>query len=344
MPPPTYGFLPDFCANQTALLVVLIAELLAIVLAFASTDQLAAFWLALGLISLFIQWIALGSIALLCACRRLLNRLPVHYATLAVYGLAQLVTLLFSLLAIWVLNDLRLHSLSGADGYFLLRNVAVSSIVTLMALRYFYVQQQWKQNLEAQTRAQLQALQARIRPHFLFNSLNTIANLTRSAPERAEDAILDLADLFRFSLAQRETIPLQEELDIIRRYLHIETLRLGDRLRINWQLAADLPLDSTVPALMLQPLVENAIYHGIQPLTAGGTVLIRIVCLPNSLHFTVSNPLPPPTVHRHSGNRVAQDNIRQRLALAYGADSHFRIDNNNDTYTVSFLIPRETGS
>ena len=121
----------------------------------------------------------------------------------------------------------------------------------------------------------LQALQARIRPHFLFNSMNTIASLTHDQPDLAEQAIENLSDLFRASLAAEASISLQQELELTRSYIDLESLRLGERLEVNWHLPEREP-SLNLPALTLQPLVENAIYHGIEPLSSGGSIDILI--------------------------------------------------------------------
>jgi len=147
----------------------------------------------------------------------------------------------------------------AAPWMFVLRNVAIGLIVTGLALRYFYVAHEWRRSVELRAAARVLALQARIRPHFLFNSMNTIAALTRSNPPRAEEAVQDLADLFRATLADKGTITLAEELEVARTYQRMEQLRLGARLQVEWRTDA-LPADALVPGLVIQPLLENAIY------------------------------------------------------------------------------------
>ncbi|MCC8998933.1 MAG: histidine kinase, partial [Candidatus Contendobacter sp.] len=192
----------------------------------------------------------------------------------------------------------------------------------------------------AEARARLRALQARIHPHFLFNTLNTIASLIPGQPDRAEQAVLDLADLLRSALAHREPIALHQELELTRRYLAIERLRLGDRLRVDWRLDPDLPLDLPIPALLLQPLVENAIQHGIQCLPEGGILIIQIEKHAAALRITVINPQPRDSGERpRAGQRIAQDNIRQRLQLAYATPDPLAITETPDHYQVSFTIP-----
>ena len=193
-------------------------------------------------------------------------------------------------------------------------------IVTALLLRYFFVTHQWQKHVRAEAHSRIQALQARIRPHFLFNSLNTIAALTRSDPKRAEEAVEDLADLFRATLRDSHSpLRLKEELELTRIYQRIEALRLGDRLAVTWDVGA-LPMRAFVPGLTVQPLLENAIYHGIEPLEHGGTVTVSGRVVGGEVEIVVSNPLrrTPRAGEQRSGNRLALDNIRQRLELAYG--------------------------
>jgi two-component system sensor histidine kinase AlgZ len=261
--------------------------------------------------------------------------------TLIAFGIAQTITLLGSLLVLRLAAAADFGLGPPAALPTLLGNQAISGIITLMALRYFYVQHQWKQNVEAEARSRLWALQARIHPHFLFNTLNTIASLIHAQPDRAEQAVLDLADLLRSALASQERITLGQEIELTRRYLAIEQLRMGERLQVDWQLDDDLPLDAPQPALLLQPLVENAIHHGIQALPQGGRLAIRIERLPQALRFAIANPRPPSDGERHArGQRLAQDNIRQRLLLMYGAASALEITETVDGYRVAFTVPQ----
>ncbi len=334
------GFLPDFCNGHNVFLVVVGAEFLSVILTLAQGFG-ADFWTRLSLVSLFIQWVALGSVAALCYARERLNRLDTLHSALIAYVTILAITLLFSLLSMWVIAHLGLEPGGVEAAPFVARNLIISAIVTALILRYFYIQYQWKKNMEAEARSRVQALQARIRPHFLFNSMNTIASLTRSNPDQAEQAVEDLADLFRVSLASRNFLTLAEEINITKRYLSIEKHRLGDRLKVEWQIDEDIDERTEIPALMLQPLVENALYHGIEPLTEGGTVHICIRNLPNAIEIKVANPLGARSdQQRHKGNRMAQENIRQRLQLAYGDEGKLNIQATEERYIVSFKIPR----
>jgi len=338
---PTSGFLPDFCTNQVAFALILLAELFALVLALHEIDKPGEFWTQLAFISLFVQWVVLGVAAALCLCKHWLGRLGSTAATFAVLGLTLLITLLFSIVGWWWLESRpALFEDLGPLILPLTRNLAIAGIVTLIALRYFYVQHHWKRNVEAEARARLQALQARIHPHFLFNALNTIASLIHGRPDQAEQAVLDLADMLRSALAYQERITLKAELELTRRYLAIESLRLGERLHVDWQLDEDLPLDLPTPALLLQPLVENAIHHGIQRLPEGGTLTIRIERQPRALRITVANPRPSDRVPS-TGQGIAQHNIRQRLRLTYNALNPLEVTETSEHYQITFSIPLE---
>lgn len=335
-------FLPNFCESHTLFLVVLIAQLLAFILALARGPAPEGFWISLAFTSLFVQWVALGTVLVLCLVRGVLTTLPPLRAAAATALVAMCVTVLFAFTALWLGGNLGLAARQPLDEQlgFLGRTLAISAIVTAVALRYLYVQHQWKHNVESEARSRIQALQARIRPHFLFNSMNTIASLTRTRPDAAETAVEDLADLFRATLSDRDSLTVGEELDLARRYIRIEALRLGERLRVDWQVNESLPMDYPMPGLVLQPLVENAIYHGIEPLTDGGEITIVLAPEGENVRIEVSNPLAPPRNRRRSGNRVAQENIRQRLALAFRGEARMETIEETDRYRVTLVLPR----
>ena len=335
-------FLPDFCNIRLVFGVVVIAELLALVLVLADLPA-ADFWHRLGLVSLFIQWVGLTSAALLCGLRPLFARMGNTATATVSYLLLLLITALLSEFAYRILHVQGLQAeLRGlAHGEFLLRNLGIGVIVHALVLRYLYVQHQWRRQVEAEALARLQALQARIRPHFLFNSLNTIAALTRRQPAVAEEAVQDLADLFRVTLGDaRERVSLAEEIALTRQYVQLETLRLGARLDVDWELI-DLPEQLQVPSLMLQPLVENAIYHGIEPLADGGVIRVWARADARQVIIRVSNPIPAGRHRARDGNRIAQDNIRQRLALAYGDHASLQAGARDGRYEVELRLPCE---
>lgn len=335
------AFLPDFCAVRMAIAVILIAQLLAIVLTLATPGLRQQGFQVLALNSLFIQWVALSCIALLCLLRTRLNRLPDFWSALLSYLLLLGVTWAVTEIAWWIMYTLPgTVPETGPDrGAVLLRNLGISGIASALVLRYFYVQHQWRRHVQSEAQARLQALQARIRPHFLFNCMNTIASLIGHRPDQAEQAVEDLADLFRHSLRDNnETVSLAEELDLCRRYLRIEQLRLGDRLRVEWD-TAELPEDARLPALSLQPLLENAVYHGIEPLAGGGCIRISGCLASGQLSISIENPLPAAgTAHAHSGHQLAQENVRQRIE-GFAEEAAMSVDTMTGRYRVNITLP-----
>lgn len=341
----TLGYLPNLCGAKTLLRVILIAELIAIILALAATKELSSFPTALGLHSLFVQWVALASTLSICFISKLMHTPSVTKTTVIVLVVVASFILMASFLGINILKPaVETESKFYQDMLFVLKNLIIGLGISLVALRYFYIQHQWEATVEADSEAKYSALQSRMRPHFLFNSLNTIAHLVHKEPQRAEDAILDLADIMRTTLDRRSRISLQEELDLTIRYLRMEGLRLGPRrLTIAWDMDRNsLPMDMPIPPLLLQPLVENAIYHGIQPRKDGGLLGISLYDAGDHLDVSITNPLPPEGVSTHQkGNHIAQENMVDRLKLAYGDRANLRIQKSAQQYRVSFSIPKE---
>ncbi len=330
-------FLPDFCEQGNLLRTMVIAQLLVFVLVAATPGDWFERLRSLATMSLFIQWVAIVDIALLCGLQGRLARLDDRLAALAAFGLLQVVTLSFTWIAHAIARAIFLPLGTMELSTLLLENGVISVIVSAIALRYFYVTAQWQRDVEASAEAQVQALQARIRPHFLFNSMNTIASLTRSDPATAEHAVEDLSELFRAALAHKPYVPLAEELELVGSYLRIEGQRLGERLRVEWDRDADAD-DVEIPALSLQPLVENAVYHGIEQCTAGGRIRIVTRKGDDAVTVTISNPLPA-SPRPSKGHRIAQDNVRQRLAFAYDEGARMDVQDDDGDYQVTIRIP-----
>ena len=216
------------------------------------------------------------------------------------------------------------------------RTLLLALLVAVSLLAYFRLHS--KAFSPALAEARLQALQARIRPHFLFNSLNAVLALIRRDPKRAERTLEDLADLFRTLMADaRQFVRLADELALLERYAEIEHLRLADRLQISWELDA-APSDALLPPMVLQPLLENAIYHGVEPGTGVGDVLVRIERRGERVHAAIENPYLE-AGNQRSGNRMALDNIRERLALFFDAEARLETRTNNGRYRVEIEIP-----
>jgi len=215
--------------------------------------------------------------------------------------------------------------------------------VLLAAALLAYLRLLTKAHSPALAEARLQALQARIRPHFLFNSLNAVLALIRRDPRRAERSLEDLADLFRTLMSDaRQFVRLADEIALLERYAAIEQLRLGARLRITWEIDA-APADALLPPLVLQPLLENAIYHGVEPGTEPGEVLVRIEKRGNRVLARIDNPYivnaQGQAEVQRAGNRMALANIRERLQLFFDAEARIATHAEAGRYRVEIEIP-----
>ena len=193
------------------------------------------------------------------------------------------------------------------------------------------------------TDARLMALSARIRPHFLFNSLNAVLGTIRTDPRLAESALEELSDLFRAMLQDpQELVLLSEELALCRKYLALERLRLGDRVQVHWEINS-CPPDALMPPLMLQPLIENAVYHGIEPLPEPGVIDVRLFSSGGMVVIELSNPFLPQHLHAE-GNRIAINNIKERLELFYGQTATFLNTIHNERYIVRIVLPYQSST
>jgi two-component system sensor histidine kinase AlgZ len=258
---------------------------------------------------------------------RWLRRLSYGFGIVAVFVLALLLVAagqrIEHLLSVQTAGDLR-------------RYLMFTVIIVAVLLAYFDLRA--RALSPALAEARLQALQARIRPHFLFNSINAVLSLIRSEPKRAETALEDMADLFRVLMADnRELTTLAREVELCRQYLGLEQLRLGPRLQVEWYVNK-MPGDALVPPLVLQPLLENAVYHGIEPRSEPGVVSINIYRKAQQVHAVLRNPYKLEGNH-HSGNKMAVDNIRERLQLHFDAEASLKTSIDSDAYQVHIVMP-----
>ena len=410
-------FLPDFCNVYRVFLVIIVTELFAFVITLVPLSKVGYQWKYvrelllsdLAMVSLFMQWVTIASLGLLCLISHGLsrlgdNRLVGLLAYLLILAVTCLVSewawlldqysfsaeltfsidhleLLFKGLGLGtmgsVLGGIFLHQYVKQSililGYlgiglmvivgcewmsitafppalqeeahahllFLLRNVGISAIISAIALRYVYIQYQWRKETEASAYAHLQALQARIRPHFLFNSMNTIASLIRFSPDKAEQVVEDFADLFRTVLSNhpKTLVSWKEEITFCQQYLGIEKLRLGERLRLVWKIE-NIPDDALIPSLCLQPFLENAIYHSIQSLPEGGTLEFVAQFDGKMIHVFIKNPNASESLHQ--GHKMAQYNTQQRLQACYGNQASLSIQELHDVYQVILHFPYRT--
>ncbi len=327
--------LPYLCQPSAILWLVLVGELLAVVLMLADSSSHFS-WAHLGSVSMVIQWIVLCCALVLCQIRHLLNRLkPIPSGCLA-YGIC----LFIAGLVLWLAQLLVPTSFNTEQW---VKAVLIAAIFSGILLRYLYLQQQLSNQQQAELHARIQSLQARIRPHFLFNSMNTIASLIAINPKAAEKTVEDLSDLFRSSLQTPGLVPLSDEIDLCHRYIAIEQMRLDDRLTMEWHYKEPLP-KILVPSLFLQPLLENAIGHGVQQLTNGGKITFSISVFSDYLLIQIDNPVPDTsstTDSTHQGHQLALNNIIHRLELHYGEQASLEATENNlnNTYSVNIKLP-----
>jgi two-component system, LytTR family, sensor histidine kinase AlgZ len=334
------AYLPDFCAAATILVVLLVAELVAIVLTLAAQTAPGSFLTELAKLSLYVLWLALLSCAVLCMARAWIERSGKTRGFVIAFFILEALCLLLAEIS-WQVTLRYGEAVIIDDSHsgFLFRNFAISSIVIALAMRYLYVSSEWRRSIVLEAQARISALQALIRPHFLFNTMNTIASLVRTAPESAEQAVEDLSDLLRANLGNQNRSDLQNEIEVARTYQRIEQLRLGDRLRVDWQVDA-LPMDALIPSLTLQPLLENAIYHGIELLPEGGHVRISGQNLDGRLQIDIRNPRATGE-QRADGHQMALANIRQRFELAYDRRADVHVEESADHFHVRLQFPYE---
>jgi two-component system, LytTR family, sensor histidine kinase AlgZ len=274
-----------------------------------------------------VEPVLIASLAALCPVRGLLRRLG--------YGAGVAAIIVLELLLAAAMRWVAPNFVSGWDG--LLHDWLVTLMVSATVLYYFNLRE--RAFSPALVQARLQALQARIRPHFLFNSLTAVLSLIRSEPKRAETALEDLADLFRVLLReQRKLVPLSDEIDLCKRYLAIESLRLGDRLGIDWRID-DQAVETAMPPLILQPLVENAVHHGIEPAVEAGMVSITIARRGAEVEIVIVNPLVEGGVATRTGNHMALDNVRERLALHFDVEARLEATAGQGEYRLRIVLP-----
>lgn len=319
--------MPNFCHLGVNLRIALTAEAALVAGVVARVADAQAFWAEFIGLSALAQPALLLTLLALCAAGRWLRSQPYRLGVAFTLALGVAVPMLVTL---WLSPVL-----VGGETYPLIGVALFSLLLGAGLLAYF--------NLRARalspaiTEARLQALQARIRPHFLFNSLNAVLSLVRSDPRRAEHALENMADLFRALMGNASQLaPLEDEVALTRAYLELEQLRLGDRLQVAWHINK-MPADALIP-LVIQPLVENAVYHGIEPLPDGGEISLNLYRSADKVHIVVRNPIATDASH-HKGNRIALANIRERLLLHFDLDAQLKLEPLGAVYQVHIVIP-----
>lgn len=326
--------LPDFRNAGIILRILLGVNFLALAAALVQSQGVDESLRRYMEMAVWVQPLLLTNVALLTLLSRMLHRVSVSFGRLLVVLLAAGSAVLLT--ELWAAMSF------DAGGVQRLIRAGLLAGGTAGALLWYFAQRSSVLS-PAVVEARLQALTARIRPHFLFNSLNAVLSLIRVDPRRAETALEELAELFRALMRDhRELVPLADEIALCRQYLDLETLRLGDRLRVEWEIR-DLPQGLAVPPLMVQPLIENAVYHGIEPGSAPGTISIRLVRQGDELHIELANPCQAGAEHQR-GNRMALENIRERLALYYDleallATGEVALADGGREYRVHIVLP-----
>lgn len=341
--PPSESFLPHFCSLSSTLLLIIASSLLAFILALADfTPTYYGFWSDLGLRAFFIIWITLPAGAVLCILRPQLVQLEPIYAGGIIFLVVQIMT--GAVLLVVQSNLFAYYSFPIVKGsYFHFRVLIMSAVVTLAWLRYHYIESRWQIKNRTEALARLEALQARMQPHFLFNTLNAIASLIRKKPAEAEELVLDLSDVLRAVLKNKTTlVSLREEIELTQHYLKIEQQRLGDRLKVVWE-CDSASLEGQVPFLSLQPLAENAIRHGLEKHSKGGELTVSCQIHKKNMVLSVINPLPDvPLEPDASGNREAIVNLQARLLAHFDNKAYLQSTIVDGLYKVQIVIPYTT--
>ena len=327
---PVATLLPNFRNLGVMLRVLVIVTALTVVAAILRATDLGSLlqqWVGIAAV---VQPIAILSLLLLGAANSRLHKIE-YRSAVALIVLAELAITLLVLRFGALIFETGMED-AGRDIFF-------AAATTLTLIGYFNLRS--RALSPALTEARLQALQARIRPHFLFNSINAVLSLIRAEPRRAEAALEDMADLFRVLMADnRDLAPLENEVELCRQYLALEELRLGPRLQIEWHVD-NMPRDALMPPLVLQPLLENAVYHGIEPSIDPGVIRVNIYHVRDQVHMVLRNPYRKDGNH-HAGNKMALGNIRERLALHFDAEASLQARVGDREYEVHITIPYVT--
>jgi two-component system, LytTR family, sensor histidine kinase AlgZ len=323
--------LPDCCNTGVALRIALAANLVLLMFSLASSANLMGVWQRLQIGAALLEPTLILTLIILCALRNWANQKSLTLQWM-VAGLVP------ACIVVLILGGVQafLPRLAEEGIFWIWSRAVIAGLVSLAVTQYF--RYRTRARAPSMSEARLQALQARIRPHFLFNSLNTVLGLMRSDPRRAETTLENLAELFRvFMRDTRELVPLADELETCRQYLFIEQLRLGDRLSLEWDIE-DAPGDALLPSLLLQPLVENAVHHGVEPSSKPGLVYIKITTPAERVRVEIRNPINPEPATRR-GNQMALSNVRERLRLLYDIEAELKTTADEQTFTVIVEFP-----
>ena len=318
--------------------------LASIVLALLLTLAEAGSWSALNLSHtlkyvLYINWIVLVFIAILDISRNVWQKLNTVVAFLLGFLLLQSIVLFttssLNILLYWGSN-FSLQNLSSSIVFDQLGlHLGYGALLGAFCLRYIFVRGEWLKQQHSELNARIQAMQARIHPHFLFNSLNSVVSLIGSDPDRAERMLIDLSRLFRASFRELKLVTLNEEIQLCKYYLAIENVRLGDRLQVEWNVQQpELLTQVKIPLLTLQPLLENSIFHGVEKKQLDAKIAILVEILQNQVTIVITNPYLVDKMRIRDGNGIALENVKQRLKAHFGYTVQFRNHAGNGIFTT----------
>ncbi len=332
--------LPNFRNLGVLVRILLISNSLALLEAILRAGSWADMPLRMIQIATLFIPILLTSLLVLWVLQPWLNSLRYWHGALVVNVMVILLTL-----SIYSLGGELFSPLGGDGRYFDVARYMLLSVMTCgILLMYFRLRS--KVLSRALHDARLQVLRARIRPHFLFNCINTVLGVVRARPKQAETALEDMADLFRAAMADTDVqhlALLSHEIQLTKQYLALEQLRMGERLQVKWQIQ-DVPDDALIPPLLLQPLLENAVYHGIEPLSKGGCINAILRRDGNELILIVENPCLSRNTEQYSGNQMALQNIRERLDLLFDVEARYRVEIGNGFYRAEIALPYMKGA
>lgn len=331
-------YFSDFKQWQHVFELLLTSNVLAITLAVASVGDITQLTLANVLHHvIFVSWVAICFAVCIDKLQRFLKQFRRHIALILCFFLLLSIvfvsTCVVNILQFWgnqAETSLTWSALFAGG----LHHSILGGGLGVIALRYLYVREQWIEQQQAELMARVQALHARIHPHFLFNSLNSVVSLIVIDPFKAEQMLIDLSSLFRASLTELKEVTLQEEIDLCQRYLKIEAVRLEDRLQVNWRIEGRSQLKfAKIPLLTLQPLLENCIYHGVESISKASSINILIEIMDREVNIVLTNPYQI-KIQGSQGNGIAIDNVRQRLIAYYGITVQFKMFARDSMFTT----------
>ena len=331
------SFIGDLLSPPSLLLIVLLAVLLSLSLTILKSGLQNFDWYLLGMSGMYILWCLLGAAVIFTGCKPLFLRISTAYAAGVSFAIGLCWVTIVTVTAQWLASGVMQGGVWNIDFWQIADTLAVASLLLGVGMRYAYLSLQFRLREQSILHARLDALQSRIRPHFLFNTLNSISSLISVEPLKAEQAVEDLAALFRANLqGGMSMVPWAAERELCERYLRIENARLGERLTVDWQ-QTELDDMVLVPSLLLQPLLENAILHGIQPLPNGGAVSVEARLKGDMVDITITNPVPSSATP--AGNGMANENIRLRLQTLFGDRASFTVSRHQAHYCAHASFP-----